>query len=68
MLQELNVEPIARFCAYHVSGLEPRIMGVGPIHAVPKVLQRAGLTANDIDLYELNKRLSLLKALQSLVS
>ena len=55
MLKELNVEPIARFCAYQVSGLEPRIMGVGPIHAVPKVLERAGLTANDIDLYELNE-------------
>ena len=55
MLKELNVKPIARFCAYHVSGLEPRIMGVGPIHAVPKVLERAGLTANDIDLYELNE-------------
>ena len=55
MLKELNVEPIARFCAYHVSGLEPRIMGVGPIHAVPKVLERAGLTAGDIDLYELNE-------------
>lgn len=55
MLKELNVKPIARFCAYHVSGLEPRIMGVGPIHAVPKVLERVGLTANDIDLYELNE-------------
>ncbi len=55
MLKELNVKPIARFCAYHVSGLEPRIMGVGPIHAVPKVLERAGLKSNDIDLYELNE-------------
>ena len=55
MLKELDVEPIARLKAYHVSGLEPRIMGMGPIHAVPKVLERAGLTAADIDLYELNE-------------
>jgi acetyl-CoA acyltransferase len=55
MLKELNVEPIARLKAYHVSGLEPRIMGMGPIHAVPKVLERAGLKTRDIDLYELNE-------------
>jgi acetyl-CoA acyltransferase len=55
MLKELNVEPIARLKAYHVSGLEPRIMGMGPIHAVPKVLERAGLKTEDIDLYELNE-------------
>jgi acetyl-CoA acyltransferase len=55
MLKELNVEPIARLKAYHVSGLEPRIMGMGPIHAVPKVLERAGLKSGDIDLYELNE-------------
>lgn len=55
MLKELNLEPIARLKAYHVSGLEPRIMGMGPIHAVPKALERAGLSAGDIDLYELNE-------------
>ena len=55
MLKELNVEPIARLKAYHVSGLEPRIMGMGPIQAVPKVLERAGLKPEDIDLYELNE-------------
>jgi acetyl-CoA acyltransferase len=55
MLKELNVEPIARLKAYHVSGLEPRIMGMGPIHAVPNVLERAGLKPGDIDLYELNE-------------
>ena len=55
MLKELNVEPIARLKAYHVSGLEPRIMGMGPIHAVPKVLERAGLKPGDIDVYELNE-------------
>ncbi len=55
MLKELDVEPIARLKAYHVSGLEPRIMGMGPIHAVPKALERAGLKPDDIDLYELNE-------------
>jgi acetyl-CoA acyltransferase len=55
MLKELNVEPIARMKSYHVSGLEPRVMGMGPIHAVPKALDRAGLKTGDIDLYELNE-------------
>jgi acetyl-CoA acyltransferase len=55
MLKELDVEPIARLKSYHVSGLEPRIMGMGPIHAVPKALERAGLKPSDIDLYELNE-------------
>jgi acetyl-CoA acyltransferase len=55
MLNELGVEPLARLKSYHVSGLEPRIMGVGPIHAVPRALDKAGLTAADIELYELNE-------------
>ena len=55
MLKELGVEPLARLKSYHVSGLEPRIMGVGPIHAVPKALHKAGMTAADIELYELNE-------------
>ncbi len=55
MLKELGVEPLARLKSYHVSGLEPRIMGVGPIHAVPNALEKAGLTAADIELYELNE-------------
>ena len=55
MLKELNVEPIARLKSYHVAGLEPRIMGVGPIYAVPKALEKAGLTAQDINLFELNE-------------
>ena len=55
ILKELGVEPLARLKSYHVSGLEPRIMGVGPIHAVPKALDKAGLTAADIELYELNE-------------
>jgi len=55
MLKELNVEPIARLASYHVSGLEPRIMGVGPIHAVPKALEKAGITAQDLGAIELNE-------------
>ena len=55
MLKELNVEPIARLASYHVSGLEPRIMGVGPIHAVPQALKKAGLTKNDLGAIELNE-------------
>ena len=55
MLKELNVDPIARLASYHVSGLEPRIMGVGPIHAVPKALEKAGITAQDLGAVELNE-------------
>ena len=55
MLKELDVEPIARLKSYHVSGLEPRIMGVGPIYAVPEALKKAGLTKTDIARYELNE-------------
>lgn len=55
MLKELNVEPIARLASYHVSGLEPRIMGVGPIHAVPEALKKAGVTAQDLGAVELNE-------------
>ena len=55
MLKELNVEPIARLASYHVSGLEPRIMGVGPIHAAPEALKKAGVTAQDLGAVELNE-------------
>jgi len=55
ILKELNVKPIAQLKSYHVSALEPRIMGVGPIYAVPGALKRAGLSLNDIDLFELNE-------------
>lgn len=55
MLKELGVEPQAAMKSYHVAGLEPRIMGVGPIYAIPKALERAGLTKNDIDIIELNE-------------
>ena len=55
MLKRLNVQPIARLMSYHVAALEPRIMGVGPVYAIPGALQRAGLQQNAIDLIELNE-------------
>src|SRR5690606_4933504 len=55
MLKELKVQPIARLLSYHVSGVEPRIMGIGPVAAVPKALERAGLKLKDIELIELNE-------------
>ena len=55
MVKELNITPIARMASYHVSGVEPRIMGIGPIAAIPKALAKAGLKKQDIDLIELNE-------------
>lgn len=55
MVKEHNLEPIARLASYSVVGLEPRIMGMGPVKAIPKALKAAGLTQNDISLYELNE-------------
>ena len=55
MVKELNLEPIARMVSYTAMGIEPRIMGMGPIKAVPKALKQAGLSLNDIDLIELNE-------------
>ncbi len=55
MVKELNLKPIARLVSYSVAGVDPRIMGVGPIAAVPKALQKAGLKLNDIELIELNE-------------
>lgn len=54
-LKELNVEPIARLVSYGVAGVPPRIMGIGPIEAIPKALKMAGLKQQDIDLIELNE-------------
>jgi acetyl-CoA C-acetyltransferase len=52
---ELGIEPRARIIASSVSGVEPEIMGVGPIEAVRKVLDRAGMTIDDVDVMELNE-------------
>jgi len=50
-----NLEPLGRFLGFAVAGCEPDEMGIGPVHAVPKVLRRLGLTVDDIDLWELNE-------------
>ena len=55
MVKELGLEPEARLVSYAAAGLEPRIMGMGPVYAVPKALKQAGLQLNDIDLIELNE-------------
>lgn len=55
MLKQLNVQPIARLVDYAVAGVEPRVMGIGPIEAIPKALKRAGMKLSDINLFELNE-------------
>lgn len=54
-LKELNVTPIARLVSYSVAGVPPRIMGIGPIDAIPKALKQAGLKQDDLQLIELNE-------------
>lgn len=54
-LKELGVAPIARLVSYGVAGVPPRIMGIGPIEAIPKTLKAAGMQLQDIDLIELNE-------------
>ncbi len=55
MLKQLNVQPRLRFVGYAVSGVEPRIMGIGPVKAIPAVLKQTGIKQQDIDLIELNE-------------
>ena len=55
MVKELNLEPIARMVTYATEGVDPRIMGMGPMVAVPKALRQAGLKLDDIDLIEMNE-------------
>jgi acetyl-CoA acyltransferase len=54
-LKEHNLKPIARMVSYAAAGVPPRIMGIGPIAAIPKALKLAGLSQNQIDLIELNE-------------
>lgn len=54
-LKELNLQPIAQMKSYAVAGVEPRIMGIGPVNAVPKALKLAGMKLDDIDIIELNE-------------
>lgn len=62
--QELNVNPIANFASFAVTGLDPEYMGLGPIKAVRRVMQQSGLNAADMDVIELNEAF----ASQALVS
>lgn len=55
MMNELQLKPIARLVACVSAGVHPRVMGVGPVEAVPKVLKRAGMNLSQIDLIELNE-------------
>ena len=52
---ELGLKPLARFVAFAVGGVAPELMGIGPVAAIPKVWKTAGLSLNDIDLFELNE-------------
>ncbi len=54
-MKELGAEPIARLVSYGVAGVPPRIMGIGPIEAIPKALKQAGLKQDDMGLIELNE-------------
>ena len=55
MVKELNLEPIARLVNYAAAGVEPRIMGIGPVKAIPKALKQAGLKQENLSLIELNE-------------
>ncbi len=55
MVKELNLEPIARLVNFGVAGVEPRIMGIGPVKAIPKALKQADMKLQDIELIELNE-------------
>ena len=57
-MKELGVDPIARLVSYSVAGVPPRIMGIGPIYAIPKALAQAGMTLEQMDLIELNEAFS----------
>lgn len=55
MVKELNLEPVARMVSFAVAGVPPKIMGIGPVKAIPKALENAGMKLNDIELIELNE-------------
>jgi acetyl-CoA acyltransferase len=55
MMKELNLEPVATLKSYALEGVDPRIMGIGPVAAIPKALKQANMKLDDIDLIELNE-------------
>jgi acetyl-CoA acyltransferase len=55
MIKELGLKPIARLVNCASAGVHPRIMGIGPVEAIPKVIKQSGISLGDIDLFELNE-------------
>jgi acetyl-CoA acyltransferase len=55
LVNELNLKPIAKMLSYATAGVDPRIMGIGPVAAIPIALKQAGLKLNDIEQIELNE-------------
>jgi acetyl-CoA C-acetyltransferase len=53
--RELGIKPLAKVVSYATAGVDPRVMGMGPVPAVRRALDRAGLTFKDVDLFELNE-------------
>ena len=53
--KEMGVEPLARFITFATAGVEPDVMGIGPVKAVPKALKQAGMSLDDVDMIELNE-------------
>lgn len=53
--EELGLKPLAAFRSFSVAGVAPEVMGIGPIEAIPRALRKAGITKEDVDLFELNE-------------
>jgi acetyl-CoA acyltransferase len=60
--EEMGIKPIAKLVSYQVAGCDPKVMGLGPIYAVPKVLKKTGLTVKDMDVIELNEAFAAMAA------
>jgi acetyl-CoA acyltransferase len=58
ILRQFNLKPLARFAGFSVAGVPPEIMGIGPVEAIPRVLQQAGIRQQDVDWFELNEAFS----------
>ncbi|UNK18709.1 acetyl-CoA C-acyltransferase [Paenibacillus sp. N3/727] len=56
--EELGLKPLATFRSFALAGVEPEIMGVGPVEAIPKALKMAGITLDQVDLFEINEAFS----------
>lgn len=54
-MKKHNLRPLARLVAYHISGVEPTLMGFGPVPAIENVLKKTGKTVSDIDLFDINE-------------